>query len=72
MAPDSDERPFGWGVCAVCGEDCEEQDYDPLIRRSAHPECRQGLARAIREHRDQEFDVAPDYAAMQDDARSLK
>lgn len=35
-----DDRPFGWGICAQCGEDCDDEaDYNPLTRESLHPAC---------------------------------
>lgn len=37
---DYDERPWGWGVCCHCGEDCDnEWDYDPATGRSTHQHC---------------------------------
>ena len=34
-----DDRPVGWGVCVVCGEDCEEQDYNEQMCTSTHRDC---------------------------------
>lgn len=34
-----DSRPLGWGVCAICGEDCEEADYYAAIRKSICVRC---------------------------------
>ena len=33
------ERPYGYGRCAVCDEDCADADYDPTTRTSCHKEC---------------------------------
>jgi hypothetical protein len=35
----NDERPYGWGRCYLCGEDCEEDDYDDDKRRSTCKKC---------------------------------
>lgn len=34
-----DERPSGWGVCQICRQDCEEQDYNPRTQTSVHKRC---------------------------------
>ena len=34
-----DDRPWGWGCCAECGHDCEEDDYMPNARISLHLAC---------------------------------
>ena len=34
-----DDRPFGWGVCVVCGRDCKEQDYNATTRQSLCQTC---------------------------------
>ena len=34
-----DDWPDGWGRCCICGEDCDEQDYDARTRTSTHREC---------------------------------
>ena len=36
---DHDERPFGWGLCSRCGEDCEDADYNPRTRTSLCRDC---------------------------------
>jgi hypothetical protein len=37
---EEDERPQGWGICARCGEDCDDEaDYDPQRRISVHAVC---------------------------------
>lgn len=38
----ADDRPWGWGICASCGEDCDDEaDYDETLRVSICPACRQ-------------------------------
>lgn len=35
-----DDRPDGWGICCVCGYDCEdESDYNAVTRTSTHRAC---------------------------------
>jgi NMD protein affecting ribosome stability and mRNA decay len=34
-----DERPQGWGICADCGRDCEQSDYDAWTRTSLCAKC---------------------------------
>jgi hypothetical protein len=34
-----DDRPYGWGTCSICQEDCEESDYNPRTRVSTHRAC---------------------------------
>lgn len=37
---DDAERPMGWSVCAICGEDCDdESDYSAVTRTSTHRAC---------------------------------
>ena len=37
---DRDERPDGWGICCICGEDCaDESDYNAQTRTSTHRAC---------------------------------
>jgi hypothetical protein len=39
---DRNERPWGWGICYLCGHDCEsESDYDELEQRSTCEACRE-------------------------------
>jgi hypothetical protein len=37
---DRHERQWGWGICVVCGVDCEEDDYDEDRRSSVCKDCR--------------------------------
>ena len=39
MEHPEDDRPFGWGVCSICGFDAEEADYNPQTRESVHLDC---------------------------------
>lgn len=35
-----DDRPDGWGICCVCGKDCDdESDYNAVTRTSTHRAC---------------------------------
>lgn len=33
-------RPWGWGVCADCGQDADEADYDEATRITLCPSCK--------------------------------
>ena len=37
---DDQDRPFGWGICSVCGEDADEDDYNEATRQSICTRCR--------------------------------
>ena len=41
MADQLSDHPWGWGICASCSQDCDdESDYDEVRRVSTCPRCR--------------------------------
>jgi formylmethanofuran dehydrogenase subunit B len=49
------DRPYGWGICASCGQDCDDEaDYDETTHVSICLACRARPAQSADEQQAEE------------------